>query len=277
MNCKKANYLILRVHLASFQKTVAVFLILVISNNVMAQGASTALNSHVTIAHSPVDSLPRSRFLPAQSIILPSAMVVYGLVALKNRGLINLNNSIKEEVYLNHPHNPVTIDNYLQFAPVASVFALNFAGIKSKNNFVDRVMIVTISNIILNTTVQPWKRIFHALRPDSSDHESFPSGHTSEAFANAEFMRMEYAGKYPWLGVAGYIMAGATGYLRMYNNKHWLSDVITGAGIGIVSTKISYWVYPKIKKLVFKGKDTKIMLFPNYKDRSFGVTFINRL
>lgn len=37
-------------------------------------------------------------------------------------------------------------------------------------------------------------------------------------------------------------MATATGLMRMANNKHWLSDVMVGAGIGILSTEFGYWI-----------------------------------
>ena len=54
------------------------------------------------------------------------------------------------------------------------------------------------------------------------------------------------------------------GFLRMYNNKHWLSDVVAGAGIGIMSTKIAYWIYPVIKRKLFidiAGKITNYKIF----------------
>jgi membrane-associated phospholipid phosphatase len=38
----------------------------------------------------------------------------------------------------------------------------------------------------------------------------------------------------------------------MYNNKHYFSDVIAGAGIGILTTKAAYWINNKL----FKNKDT---------------------
>jgi membrane-associated phospholipid phosphatase len=43
----------------------------------------------------------------------------------------------------------------------------------------------------------------------------------------------------------------------MYNDKHWLRDVAAGAGIGILSTKIAYWLHPLIKNLIFKNR-TKV-------------------
>ena len=38
----------------------------------------------------------------------------------------------------------------------------------------------------------------------------------------------------------------------MYNNRHWLTDVAAGAGIGILSTKIAYWLYPFLNSKLFK-------------------------
>jgi membrane-associated phospholipid phosphatase len=61
-------------------------------------------------------------------------------------------------------------------------------------------------------------------------------------------MHQEFKDSKPWLPVAGYVMACATGYLRMYNNKHWISDVLAGAGIGIGSTRLAYLIYEKYRK-----------------------------
>jgi membrane-associated phospholipid phosphatase len=70
------------------------------------------------------------------------------------------------------------------------------------------------------------KKGTHQLRPDGSSYTSFPSAHTANAFTNAEILRREYKDLFTLYGVVGYTMAICTGYLRMYNNKHWLSDVV---------------------------------------------------
>jgi membrane-associated phospholipid phosphatase len=97
------------------------------------------------------------------------------------------------------------------------------------------------------------KQGVHRLRPDNVGNNSFPSGHTASAFAAAEFLYQEYKDVSPWIGYGGYCVATATGTLRLYNNRHWVSDVVAGAGFGIASTKISYLIYPYIKKM-FTGK-----------------------
>lgn len=71
------------------------------------------------------------------------------------------------------------------------------------------------------------------------EHQSFPSGHTSAAFAAAAVVAHETAEWWPrwkWvIGPAMYGGAGLVGLSRMYNNRHWASDVAVGAAIGAFS------------------------------------------
>jgi len=82
---------------------------------------------------------------------------------------------------------------------------------------------------------------------------------------------MEYKDVSPWYGLACYAVAAATGYLRMYNNKHWMSDVIAGAGVGILSVQFVYWVYPKLKQKFTKNKNGTAMIVPYYRDKEGGL------
>lgn len=219
---------------------------------------------------------PHKKSFNAKSYIIPGLMVAYGITAIENDGLQRLNGEFKDEMYAEHPHKQIHIDNYLQFAPAAMVFGLDAFGIKAKHNLRDRTMLFLMSNIITNASVYSMKSISHQLRPDGSKYNSFPSGHTAEAFANAEFLRQEYKDVSPWYGVAGYAMAATTGYLRMYNNKHWLSDVVAGAGVGIISTKLAYWLYPKIQHKLFKDKPMNTMVMPSYQNGSIGLGMVHR-
>jgi hypothetical protein len=215
---------------------------------------------------------------PVQSFILPVAMIAYGVTAVHNGTLQKLNGGVKEQIWEDNPHKPFHLDNYLLFAPTLSVYALNAAGIQGAHNFKDRTIILLMANIFANGTVFSVKNWSHEMRPDGSDYQSFPSGHTAEAFAGAEFMRMEYKDVSPWYGVAGYAMAVGTGMLRMYNDKHWMSDVVAGAGVGIASTRLAYWLYPKMQRL-FGGKAAKdpekvTVLMPTYQSGSLGLSFV---
>jgi PAP2 superfamily len=211
-----------------------------------------------------------------KSFIIPLSLIAYSFISIENEGLENLNYEFKEDIWTDHPHKKLHIDNWLQFAPAISVYALNAVGIRGKNNLRDRSMIYLLSNILLNTSVSGIKKLSHQLRPDGSDYYSFPSGHTAEAFASAEFLYQEYKDVSPWYGIAGYTMAAATGYLRMYNNKHWFGDIIAGAGIGILSTKVAYWMYPIIKSKLFKDKPMNTMIMPYYQNGGGGLALAYR-
>jgi hypothetical protein len=215
---------------------------------------------------------------PAGSFIIPAAMIVYGAVAVHNGSLQSLNGAVKEQIWEDNPHRPFHLDNYLMFAPTLSVYALNAAGIHGKDNFKDRTIILLMANIFANGTVFSVKGWSHELRPNGSDYFSFPSGHTAEAFAGAEFMRIEYKDVSPWYGVAGYAMATATGLLRMYNDAHWASDVIAGAGVGIASTRLAYWLYPKIQGIFGRrqGAGAATVLMPTYQSGSVGFAFVRQ-
>jgi len=69
-------------------------------------------------------------------------------------------------------------------------------------------------------------------RPDGSNRMSFPSGHTSSAFALATVAERHYGWK---AGLPGYLAATAIGVSRIERSKHYLSDVLAGATLGIVS------------------------------------------
>jgi PAP2 superfamily len=217
------------------------------------------------------------RGFPYQSFIVPAAMIVYGVTSLHNNALIQVNAKVKEEVFTERTSKQKTsIDNFLPFVPIVAVYGLNAAGIEGKNNFRDRTIILGLSELIMGTAVLSVKSFSGETRPDGSDPYSFPSGHTAAAFAAAEFMRQEYKDVSPWYGVAGYAAAAATGYLRMYNNKHWMGDVVAGAGIGIMSTKLAYWIYPVIRHKLFNDKDVKTVIMPTYQDGSFGFGLVHK-
>lgn len=209
-----------------------------------------------------------------KSLILPAAAIAYGFISLENDGLKKLNTSTKFEITESYTGPVTKLDNYLQYAPAVAVYSLNALGIKGKNNFRDRTIIYALSTVITTAIVTPLKYITKEQRPDGSDFKSFPSGHTATAFAAAEFMRQEYKDVSPWYGVLGYGAAAATGVLRLYNNKHWIGDVVTGAGVGVLSTKLAYWIYPSIKRKFFKNKPMNSMVMPFYQQGGGGVLLV---
>lgn len=63
-------------------------------------------------------------------------------------------------------------------------------------------------------------------------------------------MHKEYGDRSPWYSISAFTVATATGISRILNNRHWLSDVLAGAGIGILSTELGYY----LADLIFKDK-----------------------
>ena len=207
--------------------------------------------------------------LTAKSLILPGALFAYGALTLNKRdgAVSDINREFKSMIWDRNPHEKAfPIEDYTLLMPAVAVYALNFAGYKGHNNIVDRSIMFGMANVINNALSFGIKRVGIEKRPDGMDYKSFPSGHTSQAFVSAEFARLEYKGISPWPGIAGYAVAISTAYLRMYNNHHWFSDVVAGAGVGIASTRIAYYLYPALKHHIFGSNKIKgnVMIMPTY-------------
>ncbi|SEO17623.1 PAP2 superfamily protein [Flavobacterium sp. CF108] len=213
-----------------------------------------------------------------KQLIIPGVLLGYGFIGLESDQLKTYNAQIKEEVNEDIDHK-ISIDDFSQWAPAASVYGLNAFGIKGKNNLKDRSIILASSYLMMSASVFALKNITKVERPDGSSNNSFPSGHTATAFAGAEFMYQEYKDQSIWYGIAGYAVATGTGLFRMYNDRHWLTDVVAGAGIGILSTKAAYWMYPYLQNKVFKSsKENKTisMIMPFYNGKELGCSFVRQ-
>ncbi|MDB5116973.1 MAG: superfamily protein [Mucilaginibacter sp.] len=215
----------------------------------------------------------------AAALIPPAVLITYGALSFAVHPIRQFDYYIHSEIEKSGPNFHSTAESYFQFAPIVAVYGLNLVGIAGKNRFIDRTALIGLSGGILGGMEFVIKHSTHRLRPNNQDYLSFPSGHTSIAFAGAEFLAQEYSGKSVWYGVAGYTLAATTGVFRMYNRDHWFSDVVAGAGFGIISTKLAYLVYPYIRnELTHKGKDGKsTMVMPTYQDGAAGLSFAMEL
>lgn len=97
----------------------------------------------------------------------------------------------------------------------------------------DRPHGVNHARALIYTTgiTQAIKVTVHQQRPDNSDAYAFPSGHTSSAFATATSLSYAYGWK---AGVPSFAMATFTGLSRISADKHWASDVVAGAFLGVI-------------------------------------------
>lgn len=247
------------------QKFILLIFFLSIPNLVAAQELS--VNDSIKIQ-------PEALKFNAKQLIIPAALITYGIVAIESDYLKLINNELRDELQENIDEK-LTIDDFSQYAPAASVYILNNVGIKGKHNLKDRSVIFATSYIIMSSSVLALKDFTKIERPDGSSNNSFPSGHTATAFMGAEFLLQEYKDVNLWYGISGYIVATGTGFFRIYNRRHWLSDVAMGAGIGILSAKIAYWTFPYIKNRLFKSeKNIGATIVPFYNGKQTGIGMI---
>ena len=200
--------------------------------------------------------VPVLRRSPDRTFILPVSLILYGFSSTgnKNENWGSMDIALKNHVQRNNPAFHTRVDDHLQYAPVVLVYLLNATGVKGKHDLRDRTMICLLSGAFTFTFVKTIKSVMKEERPDTQAPTSFPSGHTALAFSSAYFLHQEYKQQSPWYGVAGYTMAAGTGMLRILNNRHWLKDVVAGAGFGILSGQLAYLLYPKIKQWLFGEK-----------------------
>jgi len=143
------------------------------------------------------------------------------------------------------------IDDYTQFFGPAMVVGLKLGGYEGRSDWPRLLASAGMSYGIMAAIVNGIKYSAKEMRPDGSTANSWPSGHTATAFVGATLLHKEYGlTRSPWFSVAGYGVATATGVMRVLNNRHWISDVMSGAGIGIMSTELGY----ALCDLLFKGK-----------------------
>lgn len=196
--------------------------------------------------------------------IIPAGLITYGIVAQNNPLLQEVNHDIDNYVREVFP-GKARFDDYIQYAPLAAYMGLSIAGVdNSRHNLLDRTIIAATAYLIMGVTVNTIKATVPVLRPDGSAWNSFPSGHTAMAFTGAHLLFREYKNVSPWIGVAGYAVATTTGVMRMFNKRHWLSDVATGAGIAIASVELAYLLWPVFDRWIYgyrksEGRRTSAM------------------
>ncbi len=188
------------------------------------------------------------------SYAAPVLLTTYGIIAIGPSHTFYDRFDAKRDIQKAFPGFHSTLDNYLQFVPAATVFSLNLCGVKGKHGLTEQVILYGGSMALSIGIATGLKYATHTLRPDNSTYNSFPSGHTTSAFTGAEVMNQEYGGTSILYSIFGYGTASATGMMRMMNNRHWLSDVLVGAGIGMISTKLVYAAYPALKKKFYHPK-----------------------
>lgn len=239
-------------------------------NNVLAQEQTSTVIDTLKI-----ETTKKLDFKYSQ-VIIPAVFIGYGIIGLESGQIKGFNSGVKNEV-AEHIDNKLTVDDFTQYLPAAALYGVSAFGVKGKNSTKDKTIILGTSYLLMGLTVNAFKQTASVERPDGSSLNSFPSGHTATAFMGAELLYQEYKDESIWYGISGYIVATGTGAFRMYNNRHWLSDVVTGAGIGILSAKAGYWLYPLVSKLFYSKKSqSKTVFIPFYDGKNSGFGLVSK-
>lgn len=194
-----------------------------------------------------------------KQFIAPAALITAGTLILNTN--LNTNLQVKARNFFGNEFH-TSVDNILLFVPAAQIYLGKTLGYKPKNDFQHQTINIVIANVIAIGATEIVKHAVGEERPDLSDNLSFPSGHTTIAFTNAALLYYEFKDSNLWYASSGFLFATATAALRVANNKHYTSDVLAGAGIGIASGLIvSYW--NPFKSVTFgKKKKTTAYVFP---------------
>ena len=244
-----------------------VFLIFSFNNGLKAQTTSTI---DILSIHNVEKIKSKREYSLLKKSILPTFLIVAGTSISESKFEKNIKTRIRNRVGNDYEFK---IDDYLIYAPAIEMYLADALGAKSKNHWFDQTKYLLMSNLLSSGISFSIKNIVNKERPNG-DNLSFPSGHTTVAFTNATVLKNEFKDSSVLLAYSGYAFAATAGTFRMINNKHWFSDVLAGAGIGILATEIIYHFEPlknfnPFKKLNRKSKDISIV--PQFGSGNYGV------
>jgi len=240
--------------------------IILLSGSLMAQEADTLSRREALKL-----KLESEQFKPRVAVAGGLVFVTGAVIAGERLTRDGLDAPIRDAIVsLQEDWGKTRIDDFAQFVPTAGYLGVGLFA-ESEHNLLERSMIATNSTLVMTAAVNALKYTVRRLRPDGSTKNSFPSGHTATAFMGAELVMMEYGG---WYGIAAYTFATGVGLMRMYNNRHWFSDVMAGAAIGVLSAHAGYWLLP-LERRWFKmeGKSSQLTVVPSAGGLALAYTF----
>ncbi len=156
------------------------------------------------------------------------------------------NYSKQQEVYF--PHHSSMADDVIRWLPTAARIGLRLAGVQGRSDW-NRLLASHVAIYGLNYGItEALKRSIKQTRPDGYDNRSTPSGHAALAFMSATILDEEYGYLSPLVPLGGYAVSTFVSFNRTMGHHHYSGDVLLGAGIGLLSTKIAYALCDRILK-----------------------------
>lgn len=139
-------------------------------------------------------------------------------------------------------HNHFDVVEVGQYVPLALPWVLKAAGVKTRSGWGRMAVSQAMGTALMAGTVYTLKHTVRSPRPDGSDNRSFPSGHTAWAFMGATMAAHELAGTSPWSVVGAYTVASGIAVQRVVAGRHYPVDVVAGAGVGILTAQLGYYI-----------------------------------
>ena len=223
------------------------------------------------IPASTLDSVTLSPWAKTFQIANVQVPLILGSIVAKNN-----NNDLLYRSLRNHftPNFSYRYADYIQYVPGAVLLGMKAFGVQGKNSWEKMLTADAFSILFTSSIVYALKYSTSVKRPDNSKDNSFPSGHTATAFMTATMLHIEYGDISPLISVGGYLTASAVGVSRILCNRHWMSDVLAGAGIGILSTELGYMISDAIFKNSKPSHSYQTVPYDIFDNQSFvGVNF----
>ncbi len=191
---------------------------------------------------------PKDQYLKPAALIIPGAFLIYGGLKPVINGIPKLDGRIMENAQKNYPDFHTSAADYIMWVPSASVYMLDAFNVKTEHTFRQHLIIEAGSVLITGGLGMGMRIISKQIKVYNDGDTKFPSGHTANAFRGAEILHQELKRNHPVISYSGYVAATAVGLLKIYSQEHYLTEVLAGAGLGILSTKLTYWLFDKVKK-----------------------------
>lgn len=206
-----------------------------------------------------------------KDLIIPASLITVGALASHSDKLKDI-----LPITRSNPHDRETpVDDMAQLVVAPSLFIFDALG-DEKHHPVDQFFITALSYGIAILPVRYIKDHYPSPRPYGGNH-SFPSGHTATAFVGSHIIYKEFKDSNPWIAYSGYAMGVFVAGSRVAHDKHWVADVMAGAGIAMFATELAYWIYFPVRNLITDEANKLfgkyILLSPVIQPNTLGLNF----
>lgn len=220
------------------RKTSLLIVITLLTIDSYASTKGSALGSSYTASDFKDDWSSPSRNQKSRNILYWGALITSALILSSQDSVIPIQDHFSKE----KPLGQYSKYGDLLGQMLPNLFYIAYQGGYSENkNSRRRATLMLKASLFSGATSFFAKRLVNQRRPNKGDRLSFPSGHTTTAFAFSSVIALEH----PEWSIPAYLLASFVGLSRMNDNAHYIHDVAMGASIGMA---YGYALYKESKK-----------------------------